>query len=70
MKRTFSIKGMHCASCVKAVEQSLRKVEGVSRATVDLAAEKATVVYDQDKVDVAKLVSAVSSVGYQVLVSE
>ena len=67
MKKAFSIEGMHCSACVRKVEQSLSKVEGVSKATVDLAAEKATVVYDPDKVDDAGLISAVSDVGYQML---
>ena len=49
-KRTFAIKGMHCASCVLLIERSLRKVAGISQATVNLATEKATVSYDSVKV--------------------
>ncbi|KKW29872.1 MAG: copper-translocating P-type ATPase [Candidatus Kaiserbacteria bacterium GW2011_GWC2_52_8b] len=69
-KKTFSIKGMHCASCVMVLEQSLKKVEGVSEATVNLATEKATVTYDSQKVTDATLSSAVSNVGYQALITE
>ncbi|KKR30186.1 MAG: Copper-transporting P-type ATPase [Candidatus Woesebacteria bacterium GW2011_GWA1_39_8] len=69
-KKTFSIKGMHCASCVMILERSLKKVEGVSGATVNLATEKATVTYDPAIVTDAKLSSAVSNVGYQALVNE
>ncbi|MDP2668554.1 MAG: heavy metal translocating P-type ATPase [bacterium] len=69
-KKTFSIKGMHCASCVMILEESLKKVDGVSQATVNLATEKATVTYDSAKVTDEKLSSAVSNVGYQALISE
>src|SRR3989344_2909297 len=69
-KKTFSIKGMHCASCVLVLEKSLKNVDGVSQANVNLATEKATVEYDSDKVTDKELVSAVSNVGYQALVNE
>ena len=41
--RTFTVRGMTCASCVKTVEDALLKVEGVQRAQVNLATERATV---------------------------
>ncbi|MBI5421030.1 MAG: copper-translocating P-type ATPase [Parcubacteria group bacterium] len=69
-KKTFSIKGMHCASCVAVLEGSLKQVEGVVEATVNLATEKATVVYDSTKVTDEKLSSAVSNVGYRALIGE
>lgn len=69
-KKTFSIKGMHCASCVMVLERSLKKVDGVLQATVNLATEKATVTYDPARVTDDKLSSAVSNVGYQALITE
>lgn len=69
-KKTFSIKGMHCASCVMILERSLKKVEGVSGAIVNLATERATVTYDPAVVTDEKLSSAVSNVGYEALVNE
>lgn len=69
-KKTFPIKGMHCASCVMILERSLKKVEGVSDATVNLATEKATVTYDPQKVTDDKLSSAVANVGYSALINE
>ncbi len=69
-KKTFSIKGMHCASCVTLLEDSLRKVDGVVKATVNLATEKATVTYDSAKVTDQHLSSAVANVGYQALISD
>lgn len=69
-KKTFSIKGMHCASCVLVLEKSLKSVSGVSQANVNLATEKATVEYDPEKVTDKELTSAVANVGYQALVNE
>jgi len=69
-KKIFSIKGMHCASCVALLENSLKKIEGVKKATVNLATEKATVFYDSQKVTDKHLESAVASVGYQARINE
>ncbi len=70
IKKTFTVKGMHCASCVLIIEKSLKSTEGVSGANVNLITEKATVTYDSDKVTDKELVSAVSNVGYKALISE
>ena len=70
IKKTFSVKGMHCASCVATIERSLKKVDGVSIATVNIATEQATVTYDPAKVTDEKLTSAVSNVGYQAFIGE
>ncbi len=68
--KTFSIKGMHCASCVRLIEKAIGKIEGVSVCNVNLASEKATVTYNQDQVTDNKITSAVSGVGYQVVDGE
>ncbi len=69
-KRSFSIRGMHCASCVRVLERALKKVDGVTDATVNLATEKATVSYDSSKVKDEHLSSAVANVGYQAMLRE
>lgn len=69
-KVKLKIHGMHCASCVAVLERSLKKVGGVSQATINLATERATVTYDPAKVTDDKLSSAVSNVGYQALITE
>jgi Cu+-exporting ATPase len=69
-KKTFTIKGMHCASCVAVIEQSLKQVPGVKNATVNLASEKATVSYDPALVADEHLESAVKGAGYQALLKQ
>ncbi|HSW87699.1 MAG TPA: cation-translocating P-type ATPase, partial [Candidatus Saccharimonadales bacterium] len=63
-KRTFQIKGMHCASCVKVTERALKKVSGVKEAVVNLATEKATVTYDKDTCTQQQLAEAIEKTGY------
>jgi len=66
----LNIGGMHCAMCVKTVERSLNSLDGVRGATVNLATEKAQVVFDSEKVALADLRTVVESAGYQYLGSD
>jgi len=66
-KQTLKITGMTCAACASAVERSVSKVEHVESASVNLAAEKLTVTYDETKTDLEKIKAAVERAGYGVL---
>ncbi len=61
------ISGMTCASCVMHVEGGLSGVQGVERASVNLANERATVQFDPDKTGIGEMVAAVRDVGYDVV---
>jgi len=63
---TFPVTGMTCASCVRRIEKRLGKVEGVDAVSVNLATEKARVVYDPSVVSFSDLTSAVEKAGYGV----
>lgn len=69
-KQSFSIRGMHCASCVQTTERALKKVPGVKDAVVNLATEKATVTYDTQKTTPDKLADSVAAVGYTLELEE
>ncbi|HVA26121.1 MAG TPA: heavy metal translocating P-type ATPase [Chloroflexota bacterium] len=62
----FPVTGMTCASCVRRIEKSLSKVPGVHDASVNLATEKAHVVFDPSTVTVGDLAAAVEKAGYKV----
>ena len=62
---TLPITGMTCASCVRRVEKALKKVPGVTDATVNLATEKATIRLDTP-LPVDDLRLAVEKAGYGV----
>ncbi len=65
---TLEIGGMHCASCVAAVEKALSGVPGVERASVNLATEKATVEYDGSRELDDEFRRAVENAGFEVKV--
>lgn len=58
------IGGMNCASCVAHVENALTSVAGVSSASVNLATERANVVFTQ-AVAVEELILSVEQAGYK-----
>jgi Cu+-exporting ATPase len=64
IKKTFPVKGIHCASCIRVNERALKKVPGVSDAVVNLATEKATVTFDDEKCTPDDLAKSVARVGY------
>ncbi len=59
----FRVGGMTCANCSARVERSLGRVTGVQSATVNLAAEIATVRFDT--VGILALLEAVRDAGYE-----
>src|SRR6056297_3986633 len=68
MKQTFQIHGMMCAGCSASVEKALKRVDGVKEAAVNLAAENATVFYDDKSTGPEALASAVQDVCYELVV--
>lgn len=67
--RSLRVAGMSCASCVAHVEKALRKVEGVSEASVNLATETATVTAAPE-VSFEALAGAIEKAGYEVVREE
>ncbi|CAH0283223.1 putative copper-importing P-type ATPase A [Massilia sp. Bi118] len=59
----LAVQGMTCASCVTRVEKALKKVPGVTDASVNLATEQATV--HGPALDAAAIVAAVVQAGYE-----
>src|SRR5689334_9028227 len=64
------ITGMTCASCVNRVEKALKKVPGVSAASVNLSNEQAAVSYDPAQVAPSQLLQAVERAGYGVITDQ
>jgi Cu+-exporting ATPase len=61
---TIPVTGMTCASCVRRVERALSKKEGVASASVNFAAEKATVEYDPKTTSPDDLINTIEGAGY------
>jgi Cu+-exporting ATPase len=64
------VTGMTCANCASTIERNLRRVDGVTQASVTLATERASVSFDPEKVDVQKLVERVRYAGYDVALGD
>ncbi len=63
----IKVGGMTCAMCVKAIEDVLSKLEGVSHVTVNLASEKAYVTYNPKITSIIDMKNAINDLGYQYL---
>ena len=64
------IGGMTCASCVKAVERAVKKIDGVENIQVNLATEKASISYKAEKVKLYEIKGAIEKAGFKVLEME
>ena len=63
-KAELNISGMTCAACSTKVERKLGKTEGVIKAAVNLATNKATVEYDPASLKASDLIKVVEDLGY------
>ena len=61
----LDLQGMTCAGCVSSVEKALGGVDGVELAEVNFALNRASVHYDPEIANPAKLESAVEAVGFE-----
>lgn len=65
VKKQFEISGMTCAACARAVERSVKKLNGVIEAGVNLASERLNIEYDEEKLDIYQIIQAVEKAGYK-----
>ncbi|MBS1114675.1 MAG: copA, partial [Nitrospirae bacterium] len=63
------VTGMSCASCASHIQEGLSGLRGVHSASVNFAAEKATVFYDQAAVSVDDFIRMIREQGYGVSIS-
>src|SRR5699024_12553295 len=64
--KTSLMNGVHCASCVSAVEKGLKNREGIQEASVNLATESAMITYDAQRISETEIHEAVEQAGYTV----
>ncbi|SEF38549.1 Cu+-exporting ATPase [Caloramator fervidus] len=66
MEKVLKVSGMTCAACAKAIERSLKKLDGVLKAQVNFAAEKLYIEYDASKISLSKIKETVKKLGYEI----
>jgi len=65
-KVSIHITGITFTNCAATTEKGLTETPGVEQASVNFAAEKASIKYDPAKVDLAKIKNTVAQLGYGV----
>lgn len=64
-EQTYTVAGMTCDHCVKAVTEELAQLAGVTAVKVDLSSARATVTSERP-LDDAEVRAAVEEAGYEV----
>jgi P-type Cu+ transporter len=64
-KAELDISGMTCAACSTRIEKSLNRMEGISKASVNLTGETGTVEYNPAVVSVEDILTKIEKLGYK-----
>ena len=65
-EKKINVVGMHCPSCVAAVELCMTDLDGVEEAKADLETNTVSVKYDSSKVTDDDLAGAIEEAGFKV----
>jgi Cu+-exporting ATPase len=63
----LNIEGMDCPSCALKIEKSLKKLNGIENAKVDLGSETATIAFTSDKPDLILVKKEIEHLGYKAI---
>ena len=63
---SLPVTGMTCANCSLSVERNLKRLDGVEEAAVNLATERASVIYDPGVVGEQQFLALIRDIGYDV----
>ena len=66
MKNKFDVNGMTCSSCSSGIERTVSKLDGVESVVVNLLSNNMTVEYDEEKLNVNKIMDVVEGLGYEI----
>lgn len=60
----LSVVGLRCSACVWLIEKRLGDMQGIIQCHVNLTAQRMRVVWDDNKLDIAKILTAIAQIGY------
>ena len=61
----LKIEGMHCAGCSTRLEKVLNNLDGVEKAQVSLEEKKATIKYDETKINIDNIKNEIEDAGFK-----
>lgn len=64
-KKKLKIEGMHCTSCAMNIDMDLEDLDGIKEAKTSYARQETEVEFDQDKLDIQKIIAIVEKTGYK-----
>ncbi len=64
---SFIIEGIHCAACVWLNEKVLHKTDGIIEAVVNGTNHKAKIVWDDEVIELSRIIQIIQSIGYDVV---
>ncbi len=66
----LKITGMSCVTCAQTIEKALNEKEGIYKANVNFALEKASVEYNPEQISLAGIRKVIQDVGYDIIEPE
>jgi len=69
-RATFAIGGMTCSVCVNTITEALLATDGVTSATVSLAAETAAIEFKGTREDAQRITTAIEDIGYDASIGD
>jgi len=66
-KVSINVGGMSCAACSAAIDKALNKKDGVDQVAVNLATNKANVVFDPSLISLEEIEKVIINTGYEVV---
>ena len=66
----LNIKGIHCASCEKIIDMTVRELPGIHAVQVDVATGKSQIAFDDAQTNTAAILEKIKKAGYESEVEE
>jgi Cu+-exporting ATPase len=70
MIQNLPVAGMTCAACVTRVEKNLKKMSGVTNATVNLATESVRIDFDVNTISIESIAEQLYETGYELIIKK
>jgi len=65
VKKKLNISGMHCTSCSLNIDFDLEDLEGIKSSKTSYAKQVTEVEFDEDKIELSKVLEQIKKTGYQ-----